>query len=67
MIRRIRSQMMLKDGRTEAQAQKVLDGIMAVLSKIEHGRAALLVQGELATFDVKIDTKGLLEKAPESR
>lgn len=63
----LRSQMMLKEGRTEAQAQKVLDGIMAVLSKIEHGRASLLVQGELATFDVKVDAKDLFEKAPESR
>jgi hypothetical protein len=62
----VRSQMVLKEGRTEESAREVVDMIASVLARIDRVTAAIDLEGSLATVSVRVLGARLLE-APESR
>ena len=63
----LKSRMMLKEGRSDADAQRVLDALSRLLSRVEGGRASLEVGRGVATFEARALARRLFEPAPESR
>jgi hypothetical protein len=63
----LRSQMMLEQGRTAAQADEVIAAVTRILSRIERGHGSFDLNGGLATLEIALDAKGFFSKGPESR